>query len=205
MGGDGSIAFADWPLKEASVQTELSPLMQAMYTGRVDEVQRLVSELGSDGLTVHEAAAVGDVARLAQLIGTDATVVNAWSTDGFQPLGLAAFFGRLQAVELLLAHGAEVNTQARNPMRVAALHAALAGSDHEIARPLIAAGADVNARQQGGVTPLQEAAMNGKPDLCRLLLEHGADLSARDDEGRTAADLARKQGHAPVLEVLEGR
>jgi uncharacterized protein len=187
------------------MQAELSPLMQALYTGRTDEVQRLVSEMGSDALSVHEAAAVGDIARLEHLVWSDGTAANAWSADGFQPLGLAAFLGRRPAVELLLAHGAEVNTQARHQFHVAALHAALAGPDHDIARPLIAAGADVNARQQGGVTPLHEAAMNGEPELCRLLLDHGANVEAADDEGRTAADFARTAGHAHVLAVLEAR
>ena len=36
----------------------LSPLMDALYHGRVDEAQRLLSEAGSDSLTIHEAAAM---------------------------------------------------------------------------------------------------------------------------------------------------
>jgi uncharacterized protein len=181
----------------------LSPLMDALYHGRADEVQRLVAEAPVDGLTVHEAAAVGLVPRLEQLLAADPSVANAWSPDGFQPLHLAAFFGRRQAVEFLLARGGEVDTPARHPFHVAALHAALAGPDHEIARLLVAAGADVNARQQAGVTPLHEAAQNGEVEFVRLLLEHGADLKAADDQGRTAIDFAREQGHSHIMELLE--
>jgi uncharacterized protein len=181
----------------------LSALMDALYHGRADEVQRLVAEAPVDGLTVHEAAAVGLVPRLEQLLAADPSVANAWSPDGFQPLQLAAFFGRRQAVELLLARGGEVDTHARHPFHVAALHAALAGPDHEIARLLVAAGADVNARQQAGVTPLHEAAQNGEVEFVRLLLEHGADLKAADDQGRTAVDFAREQGHSHIVELLE--
>ncbi|MDQ6674537.1 MAG: ankyrin repeat domain-containing protein, partial [Chloroflexota bacterium] len=173
----------------------LSPIMDALYHGRTEEAERLAAEATPDRLTIHDLAAVGDIPRLEQLLTAGPASVNAWSADGFQPLQLAAFFGRREAVELLLERGAEVNTQARNAFHVAALHAALAGPDHDIARVLIAAGADVNARQQGNVTPLHAAAQNGQVELVRLLLEHGADPTAADDQARTAADFARQRGH----------
>ena len=181
----------------------LSPIMDALYHGRTAEAQRLAAEAPPESLTVHEAAAMGLRPRLEQLLAADPALVNAWSPDGFQPLGLAAFFGQRQAVELLLARGGEVNTHARHQFHVAALHAALAGPDHEIARLLVAAGADVNARQQGGVTPLHEAAQNGELELIRLLIEHGADAAAADDQGRTAVDFASAQGHTSVVEFLQ--
>jgi ankyrin repeat protein len=123
--------------------------------------------------------------------------------DGFQPLQLAAFFGRREAAELLLARGGDVSSAARNSFKVTALHAALAGPAPDIARSFIAAGADVNAVQQDGVTPLHEAAANGRLDLVQLLLERGADASARDGKGRTAIDFAREAGHAEIVELLE--
>src|ERR1700674_1495218 len=97
----------------------LSPIMDALYHGRTDELQRLVAAAPPDSLTIHEAAAVGLGPRLEQLLAADPGAVNAWSPDGFQPLQLAAFFGRRQAVELLLARGAEVNSHARNSFQVA--------------------------------------------------------------------------------------
>jgi ankyrin repeat protein len=182
----------------------VSLILDALYHGRSDDAQRLLAEQGPEALTIHEAAAMGVVSRIEALLVQDPHVVNAWSDDGFQPLGLAAFFGRPEAAELVLSRGGEVNTPARNAFQVTALHAALAGPAPDIARALIAAGADVNARQQGGVTPLQEAASHGRMDLIRLLLEHGAAASAKDDQGRTAADWARDRGHPDVAEFLEG-
>jgi ankyrin repeat protein len=176
--------------------------MDALYNGRADEAQRLVSETGSDSLTIHEAAATGVTPRLQHLLAEDPSAVNAWAEDGFQPLGLACFFGRREAAELLLARGGEVNTPARNAFKVTALHAALAGPEPGIAALLVAAGADVNARQQAGNTPLHETAHAGLVEMARLLLEHGADASAKDDDGRTPADVARERGNTAVLEVL---
>lgn len=179
-----------------------SPLLDALYHGRRDEADRLLAELGGDALTIHEAAAMGVLPRLESLLAEDASLVNAFAPDGFQPLGLAAFFGREQAAELLLEHGGEVNTRSHNAQGVNALHAALAGPTPDLARTLIAAGADVNLTQQSGVTPLHEAAHIGRADLVRLLIERGADPAARDDRGRTAADFAREGGHLSLLEIL---
>jgi ankyrin repeat protein len=181
----------------------VSPVLDALYHGQTAEAERLAAELGAEHLSVHEAAALGSLDRLRRLLSTDPGVAYEWSADGFQPLGLACFFGRRAAVELLLTNAAELNTPARNAFQVTALHAALAGPDPGIAATLIAAGADVNAAQQGGVTPLQEAAHIGDANLVRLLLDHGANVSGADDRGRTAADYARERGHTAVLELLD--
>ena len=181
----------------------MSPLLDALYHGRRDEADRLLTERGAESLTIHEAAAMGVVARIEQLIGDDPAAVNSFALDGFQPLGLAAFFGRRDAAELLLEGGGDVNMPSRNAQGVTALHAALSSPDPSFAIALVGGGADVNARQASGVTPLHETAYNGDLDLTRFLLEHGADPTARYGQGRTPAEYARERGHAAVAEQLE--
>jgi ankyrin repeat protein len=190
-------------LASAPVATTGSPILDALYHGHADDAQRLANEAGAS-LNIHEAAAMGAVPRLAQLLAEEPTAVNAWATDGFQPLQLAAFFGRREAAEHLLARGGDVKTASQNSFKVTALHAALAGPAPEIARSFIAAGADVNAVQQDGVTPLHEAAANGRLDLVQLLIERGADIAARDAKGRSAVDFAGEAGHTAIVEALNG-
>src|SRR6266536_1498211 len=103
--------------------------MDALYHGNPDEARRLLAELGPQRLSVHEAAAMGVVSRLTQLLDDDPSAANAWSTDGFQPLGLACFFGRREAAEILITRGGEINTPARHQFQVTSLHAALAGPE----------------------------------------------------------------------------
>ncbi|MFC3918361.1 ankyrin repeat domain-containing protein [Deinococcus metalli] len=79
--------------------------------------------------------------------------MNAVSPDGFTPLGLASFFGRAEAAQVLLEAGADVHAVSRNPMQVQPLHSAVAGNHEALARVLVAAGADVNAEQADGFTP----------------------------------------------------
>ena len=89
---------------------------------------------------------------------TTPALANAFATDGFTPLHLAAFFGKAESTRVLLDAGAEVNVYSRNDFGVQPLHSAAAGRHHEVCRLLVAAGADLNARQREDYTPLHEAA-----------------------------------------------
>jgi uncharacterized protein len=149
-----------------------------------------------DGFT---AAAIGDTPRLKDLIADKPEWVNAVAPDGFSPLGLAAFFGKLANARLLVDHGADVNAPSQNPQKVRPLHSAVAGKNLEIARLLLEHGADVNARQADDFTPLQGAAQNGQVKMIKLLLDHGADGTARSADGKTAADLVHRNPEAEAL------
>ena len=90
----------------------MSELLQAIYRGDRARADELLA--GDPELDVFEAAAVGRMERLRQLLDDDPSLANAWAEDGFQPLGLASFFGHVQAAKLLLERGAEVNSASRN-------------------------------------------------------------------------------------------
>jgi ankyrin repeat protein len=118
------------------------------------------------------------VERLRELLDEDPSLANALADDGFQPLGLASFFGHADSARLLVELGAEVNSASRNAMKVMPLHSAAAAQDpvvrYEIAKLLLEAGADPNARQQDEYTPLMAADQHGDERLRELLVEHGA-------------------------------
>ena len=91
---------------------------------------------------------------------------------------------------------------AKNPLKVAALHAAVAGRNMEIVKAVLAAGGDPNAQQQAGFRPMHEAGGNANRALAELLLAHGADPSLTTDDGKSAIDLAREKGHAEFADWL---
>jgi len=64
--------------------------------------------------------------QAAEAAGLTPIKINAFSPDGFQALGYAAFFNHEPAVRYLLEHGAEVNSPSRNPMGVSPIHSAAA-------------------------------------------------------------------------------
>lgn len=154
----------------------MSDLLQAVYRGDQAAVDELLA--AEPELDVFEAAAVGRTERLRELLDADPKVANAWAEDGFQPLGLASFFGRVDAARLLIERGAEVNSASRNDFKVMPLHSAVAEKDaetrYELATLLLEHGADPNARQQDDFTPLMAADQHGDERLRALLIEHGA-------------------------------
>jgi ankyrin repeat protein len=182
----------------------VSALLWAVYYGRRDLAGWLV-ERGWE-LNLFEAAAFGSADVASRWLRNDPSLANACSADGFTPLMLASFFGNLDLMELLLAHGARVNEAARNPLRVQPLHSAVAHRDYarvlEMARLLVGSGADVNAVQEGGLTPLHHAAAHGQIELARLLLEHGADPSAKTADGQSPLDMAEKGGHGEMARLF---
>ena len=150
----------------------VSYVLLAMYHRR-PEIARLLAEKRPD-LDLYEACALGSAERVRHLIAEDPASVNTFSPDGFAPVALAAFFGHPDVVRLLVDAGADVNAQARNAMKVAAIHAAVAARDVRSVEILLRSGADPNLQQQQGVTPLQVAEANNDAPILALLKAHGA-------------------------------
>ena len=91
--------------------------------------------------------------------------------DGTTPLMVAAGLGRY--------------TNDKNLRR-----GELKASAEKAVRLLLAAGSDINARNEADFTALHGAALRGSHEVIQILVDHGADLNARDFRGRTPYRLA---------------
>ena len=157
----------------------MSDLLEALYRGdraRVDEM--LASE---PELDVFEAAALGRTDRLRELLDEDPSRANAFGADGFHPLGLACFFGHVDAARVLLERGADVNALSRNDrIQTGAIHAAAASeakdeaARYELVKLALDHGADPNLPQGGGFRAIDAARQNSDERVEQLLLERGA-------------------------------
>lgn len=192
---------ADPSLASARDENGVSVIMKAGYYGKRDVVAALLDS-GVE-LDVFEAAATGRTTRLLDLIAEDPSLANAYSPDGFTPLGFAVFFGQPEIVKALLESGAKVNAASRESMKVTPLASAAAAKQTEIARMLIAHGANVNAVAAGGHIPLHEASATGNVELVRLLIENGANVNAKTDDGKTPLDFATEYNRPEVIEILK--
>ncbi len=178
----------------------LSPILVAVYHGH-PEVAELLAER-TVTLNIFEAAATGKRAQIVRILAHHPELVNAYSEDGFQPLGLACFFGHLETAEYLIGAGARINSPSTNLMNVTPLHSAAAAGHTAIVKFLLKHGADPNVREQGDFTPLHAAAQNGDVESIHALLINGADGEAKTSEGKTPLDYARKSNKPEAVDLL---
>lgn len=87
------------------------------------------------------------------------------------------------------------------------LFAAARRGNPAVYEAVLAAGGEVNARNETGETLLMHAALSGSPDMINAVLQKiNADLSAAcDTAGRTAVDYARMSGNLMAESVLRAR
>jgi ankyrin repeat protein len=157
-----------------------SPLFLAAYSGNTEILPRL-----------HEAGGKLDQPML--LIGTSAAT----------PLAGAVRFGNSAVARTLLDMGASAEELDRSGITL--LDRAVLGNQVEIARLLIARGADVNHADTIGFTPLLYAASIdfGDSAIIDLLLKSGARADVRTKDGLTPLDIARKYKHTHLIASLE--
>jgi uncharacterized protein len=209
-GGDAAaverLLERDRTLMDARDEKGLSPLLVALYYGEPDIATAILARRPK--LTVFEAAAAGDTARVREIVGRDRAQANAVAPDGFSPLGLAAFFKRREVVRYLLDAGADLRLASRQG-GFTPLHSAVATDagavDIEIVRLLLDKGADPNAKGQSGSTPLHTVGFTGDRASLELLLKHRADPEIKNNDGKTPADLARERGHQEISDLLVTR
>jgi len=74
--------------------------------------------------------------------------------------------------------------------------------DREEVEDLIAAGADVNARDEEGKTPVFHALGCDQADVIKVLIDHEADVNLPDYSGRTPLHEAARKGRLEFLQIL---
>jgi hypothetical protein len=134
--------------------------------------------------------------RHAQLFRTN--IVH-WIYVGDTPLHLAAAGHRVEIIRLLLAAGADPNSNL-NHRRSTPLHYAAdsslrsktwsAARQVETIRLLLEAGGKINAPDKNGATPLHRAVRTRGADAVKYLLDSGADALLKNRPGSTPFHLA---------------
>lgn len=177
-----ALSVASFLFLAAPLSLEAQSVFEAAAAGDAATVREslvsepdLINQTDERGRTLLQiAAASGYVEVCAALIDAGAQV-NAADEDGETPLHSAIRRNRLAVADFLLQHGADTevrNVRGRTPLLLVARET----GDIEMARLLVAAGADVNAVSRYNETPLDLAAWRGFRGLVNLFLDSGARL-----------------------------
>lgn len=146
------------------------------------------------------AARVGDVVVMKELIkaGVD---IDAYDQNKQTALHYAAMNLRLEAIQLLLANGADCSvTDLKGGFTP--LHWIVINAEPEVRSQLVeqcliaiarAAGGKLNCGDFNLSTPLHIASQRGHAQCCHLLIQLGADCQFRDIMGRTPLSVARSE------------
>ncbi len=186
-------------------------LVQAVIAGKLSMVKELVNthpELatamgsrrgkGSSPLPVLHHALHHDHTGIAAFLLEKGADPNRRNYRGEIPIQIAIRKKSLKAIELLLAHGADLggDTVEKGQPILSWCR------DAEVAEYLIAKGADVSQRDRGGATALHHIAGRGDTDVASVLLRHGADVHALHSAGTTPLHWAAPHGHVEMATLL---
>ena len=82
------------------------------------------------------------------------------------------------------------------------IHKAARTGNIEAVKQHLAAGTDVNAKEEDGYTPLNFAAQHGHKEIVELLIAAGADVNAKNEVGRRPLDGAIARSHPETADLL---
>jgi len=149
---------------------------------------------------LYVAAEKGDLAKVEEQIASGADV-NIKGTYGMSALQAAADGQHAEVVNALLEAGADPDISGglvdETPLKMAATYGYEA-----IVKLLIAAGAEVDAPDNSGVTALGIAAGRAHSGTVKILLAAGADINATDVYGRTVLYLTMERGDPEIVTML---
>lgn len=115
-----------------------------------------------------------------------------YCVDDTTAASLAVLYRRVDMLDLLILHGADVNRETSggdNLLTIAAWRGNL-----EIISILLKAGINVNHTDDNGATALMVVCGKRRNNAIPLLLDAGADVSIIDNENKTAIDYADRDG-----------
>ncbi|XP_067670660.1 serine/threonine-protein phosphatase 6 regulatory ankyrin repeat subunit A-like [Haliotis asinina] len=210
----GHITTVKYILSKSSVnvnsrgKNERTAAMIAALSGHRDVFELLVSK-GCDLLTtshnsnniLHQACVGGDVGIVNYIVSAGIVDINSTGKYGRTPVMVAAEFGHIGVLELLVREGGDVNLRSGAGNTI--LHTAcLGGYVKVVSHVLTTTRVDINARGIKGRTPLMLAAWKGHQDVFELLVSAGSDVSLVDDGGNNILHVACRGGNVEMVAYL---
>ncbi|KAF5002729.1 hypothetical protein FGRMN_125 [Fusarium graminum] len=171
------------------------PTREYTYHDASSDVQS-VERLSSGGPTTQESTREHRQSIYSQSLKNERSMTLKILT--FQELSSVLRSGNVQAVKVRLQRNPNIAMESEwTPLLLSAAY-----GNVELAKFLIANGADTFVTRDRGNTPLHVCASVGHQAVGRLLIENGANIEARTGTGYTPLQVAAHKGHEPVVRLL---
>ncbi len=188
----------------------VTPLYLAAEKGRV-ETLRLLAQRGAQLQMINRRKKSRWTPLSAAIISGHTPAVKAlleagadpnFAAKDSMPLVMAAWYGDLEMVRILVRGGAEIDSFAWGS--ITALFAAVEKGKLDIVKFLVEKGAKVNHRVYYNLTPLHYTVYwkKQRPRVARYLIEQGAEINAVMDWGATPLHFAARYGYVDCARLF---
>ncbi|KAK8255637.1 ankyrin repeat-containing domain protein [Phyllosticta capitalensis] len=206
--------------KKAKIEVKHGPVLLSEAASRGDE--KIMELLLNAGAKVDEetganalitAALKGNEHIVNMLLSRNANV-DWQDPEGYTCLHWAAKNGDLEICEVLVNHGAKLETKTKEDLKLTPgmtpLLLAAKCKHSPVVEFLLSREAEIDAMDCKGYTSLHRAARKGNLEICEVLVNHRANLESKTKEdlefnaGMTPLLLASTYNHSPIVEFLLG-
>eukprot|EP00210_Caulerpa_lentillifera_P003601 g3436.t1 len=186
----------------------MMPIHRAAAEGHMEVLEELIAHGALSNCTttsgstpLHYAASSGQLSVMRHLIRKKIPVNQMSSgTVACTALYCAASNGKLDAVNLLLEHDADVDVVCGNEST--ALHIAASNGHTAIVKRLLKAGTDVDFQAANGTAAIHNAVTNGHLETTEALIAADCDVDIQNSSGNTPLHIASCKGSLELSQVL---
>ncbi|OHE98431.1 hypothetical protein CORC01_06222 [Colletotrichum orchidophilum] len=171
-----------------------------------DDLSAVVRDMLSESLRLRSIADIMhafDGTELLSDVGSESIDSNP-GPENFTPLHMAAYFNMAEMIQSILAGKLKFqnvsNVEVKDSWGRTALHVACAKNHMSSCEKLIAANANINAKDLKRRTPLYLALMYGYKTLAQFLMRRGGSLGVADSG--PILDVVAERGHGEIVEML---
>jgi len=155
---------------------------------------------GGNGRTALMEASSGGYMEIVKLLLDNGAKINVNDDNGNTALIHASTGGNI-IIKFFINRDKNVNKNVTSSDELALLKG-WQQQYTEIVELLLSKGADVNAKNDFGVTPLMGASESGQLEIVKLLLDKGADVNAKNDFGITPLMVPLKINFRKIKDIL---
>jgi len=147
-----------------------------------------------------DVARKGSLSDIKSLFEKDKSIVNAIDDKGSSMLILACYRGNDEVANFLIDNKAELNYVSKNGT---ALMACVVKGEFELVDKLLLNGANIDLKDQNGMTALMLAVQFNNPEMVKKLVEEKANKELKCNQNKTAFEYAVEFNYEKIINLLK--